>query len=490
MEASRKRRGSGPRVAGAIAGAFAFGLGVTALVYFVELRGAGIVAELSSVRGPELLIYAGAVVLVALSAFFMVAAAARRSSGDAELQALLQRAREIDVTDPDALRVFDASPALRDVVAQLATEKAHVRELSDRLETLRGEFLGVTEGMRRSAQDLGHLREENLSGPAMQAVLLWNGLVDRLKQPELHAAPTVVGATVHADAGHSEVTALVTRLDELETELARLRDAMGSPAAPVAARRASGTWTADEPALEIETTATPWGASKVEAAPAAEDWSVPVIEAAPAAEDWGVPVIEAAPAEPGWGEPIVETAPAGPGWGGPVAEQPATLPTSWGTPEPHRVPEEPATLSARELFVDEGTFGPEEGFAQVAPEPQVNRPETRRVADPFAPRSLLPDEFGAEAVDPAPPRRAASRPPAPAAAAPPASDFEGMRFPEFVGGPRQRPADKVDLTYEGQAGDEVGELPASALLFGTEDENQAEGGVFDLRSFGATEFDK
>ena len=70
-----------------------------------------------------------------------------------------------------------------------------------------------------------------------------------------------------------------------------------------------------------------------------------------------------------------------------------------------------------------------------------------------------------------------------------------MRFPAFVGGADKSAPGRVELTYENQDPDEVVELPASALLFennagDSEARAPSQEAVFDLRAFGATEFDQ
>jgi hypothetical protein len=74
-----------------------------------------------------------------------------------------------------------------------------------------------------------------------------------------------------------------------------------------------------------------------------------------------------------------------------------------------------------------------------------------------------------------------------------APSFDDIEFPHFVGRPPRPVADRVEVTYDGQDGEEVVELPASALLFesdATGPEPAASEPVLDLRSLGALEFER
>jgi hypothetical protein len=270
---------------------------------------------------------------------------------------------------------------------------------------------------------------------------------------------------VQADTAAPEIAGLVARLDELEAELGRLRGAVGSPAAA----QSRPQW--QEPEVQHETRT-------------------------------AAPVVHAEPAR-GWGEIEVEDAGVTIGWNPP--------------PEPApQVVEEP-TRPARELFLDDDTFGGVDGYVEVASEPEAGQQEARRMPDPFAPQSLLPSGLAdAQATDAPAPEASQSKPavtppvrgtaqrgtPATPSAPPrgqvstePTSVDDSMRFPAFVGGPAKSAQGRVELTYENQDPDEVVELPASALLFENNagnDDGQApsEEAVFDLRAFGATEFDQ
>jgi hypothetical protein len=96
---------------------------------------------------------------------------------------------------------------------------------------------------------------------------------------------------------------------------------------------------------------------------------------------------------------------------------------------------------------------------------------------------FLPEAAGEDVAVPA-------RRPALPARTPPS--LEDTAFPHFVGRPVRPIPDRLEVTYEGNQGEEVVDLPASALLFESEaDVNPlaADGEPIDLRSLGATEFD-
>lgn len=70
--------------------------------------------------------------------------------------------------------------------------------------------------------------------------------------------------------------------------------------------------------------------------------------------------------------------------------------------------------------------------------------------------------------------------------------FEDIDFPHFVGRPVRAVPDRVEVTYEGQDGEEVVDLPASALLFESEAEtaDPTQEPVLDLRTLGARESER
>jgi hypothetical protein len=288
---------------------------------------------------------------------------------------LLRRALEIDVTDPEAVREFAPVPELRELVATVVTEKAHVRDLSDRLESMRGEIDAMTAGMRRSVEQLDRLREENMSVVGNQIAVLWNSLVERVRFAEEQRALATAKAAVDVGAGAVEdgdLGTLVNRLDELESELGRLRSAVAPPATMFGKRE-----------VPVESVHVPQAPSR---------------------------------------------------WRGPAAAADST-------------PAAPLRTPARDIFFEEE-------------EPA----EPATVSTPAGTSSLPVSDFGAD---------------------------DDLPFPHFVGLPVSTPMDRVEVTYEAHGGEEVVDLPASALLFEseTDEEENAELEVFDLRSFGAREFE-
>ncbi len=221
MNGSRAGRNWGPHGVAAIASSFVVLAGVGIGAYFLGLHGA------AHVPGRDLGILAAAIAAVAVAAHFAVATAVRQAGG-ATMRKLLGRALDVDPTDSEALVPFAAVPPLRDLVGMWIGEKHQTRELSDRLESLRGEIDGLLDGMNRSAQDLGRLRTENMSPIGVQFIGLWNVMVERIKTAEERDAGGDAGSTSGSNVA-PEVRTLVARLDELESELDRLRDRVQEP---------------------------------------------------------------------------------------------------------------------------------------------------------------------------------------------------------------------------------------------------------------------
>ena len=265
MRIAGKDSGPTPHALGALAGTVVFAVGVGLAAYFIEVRGTGLRVEWMSGHGPELGIVAGALIVASLTAHLAIVNLAQRLRSTSRHRQLLHHALEVDYADPEVLPRFDVIPDLRELVGLIASEKAQSREQSDRIETLRGELRGLVEGMQRSAVDLVRMREEGSSELGLLAVATWNSLLERTRIAEAaladsekarvelesaHAATDSAGEdTVFAEpeplqaasADDSHLTTLMTRLDELEGELERLRGVTapstrhGSEAAPAAA---------------------------------------------------------------------------------------------------------------------------------------------------------------------------------------------------------------------------------------------------------------
>jgi hypothetical protein len=244
-----KDSGPTPHSVGALAAVLVFAVGVGLCAYFIEVRGTGVRVEWMSGHGPELGIVAGALIVMSLAAHLAIANLAQRLRSSSRYRQLVHHALEVDYADPEVLRRFDSIPDLRELVGLIASEKAQNRESSDRIETLRGELRGLVEGMQRGALDLGRMREESASELGMLAVATWNSLLERTRAAEaklaaaaatpaaaaapesvVFAEPDPVPAPGPVDADH--LSTLVTRLDELEGELERLRTLAASSSRP------------------------------------------------------------------------------------------------------------------------------------------------------------------------------------------------------------------------------------------------------------------
>ena len=221
MNGSRAVKGWGPHAVAAIASSFVVLAGTGIGAYFMGLHGT------AHVPGRDLGILAAAIAAVAVAAHFAVATGVRQAAG-ATMQTLLARAVDVDPTDSEALAPFAAVPPLRDLVGMWVGEKNQTRELSDRLESLRGEIDALLDGMNHSAQDLGRLRTESMSPIGVQFIGLWNVMVERIKAAEAGHPAGDAAATPSANVA-PEVRTLVARLDELESELDRLRVRIQEP---------------------------------------------------------------------------------------------------------------------------------------------------------------------------------------------------------------------------------------------------------------------
>jgi hypothetical protein len=294
-------------------------------------------------------------------------------------------------------------PPLRDLVALWIGERTQTRELGDRVEALRGELDGIANGMQRSAKDLGRIREEHSSPVGVQIVTTWNALVERVQRAEAAAqAAAPAGATPGAAP---DVGALLARLDDLESELQRLRGDVQEDATLEILDAEPGSDLEMEMDLELEETASSAGRPTSPRAPASIDT---------------------------WGEvEIVE----------PLSES-----TEW---EIFDEPQDARALFGVESDAERDAGG--EPFDEPAHEPA---PEPAR-------------GLGREPATAPPPTRAHAVAPAPDPAATPGSPrFEDLAFPHFVGKPVRPLHDRVAVTYEGQdAAAEAAELPAGSLLF-------------------------
>ena len=241
MSEPRAARGPRPNSIAALTASLVLIVGVGLGAYFLEVRGTGLQVELQRGRAGEILILVGALLAVAGTAYVAVASAVRQSRTSFGYRRLAYRALEVDYTDPEALREFDAAPELRDLVGMLMAERAQGRQFSERLEALDNELAGLGEGMERSLEDLGQLRAERLSAAGLRVTECWNRAMERLRQVE--TAPD--GGAMPAPAEVDRSGGVVRRLEFLEAELERLRATLNERQAAVPVV----TTVAAEPAL-------------------------------------------------------------------------------------------------------------------------------------------------------------------------------------------------------------------------------------------------
>jgi len=314
--------GPTPNATGALAGTLVFAVGIGLAAYFIEVRGTGLRVEWMSGHGPELGVVVGALIVASLTAHVAIANLTQRLQSTSRYRQLLHHALEVDYADPAILRRFDVIPDLRELVGLIASEKAQGREQSDRIETLRGELRGLIEGMQRSAVDLGRMREESSSELGLLAVATWNSLLERTRAAEAalaeserartelesvqvltqHDEETVFAEaesipTVSTEAEARHITTLVTRLDELEGELERLRSLTAAPshrsseAELAAPRSAEPSWVDSLPASAMSSESESFF-DDLEVSPTVHAWTgpkVPPVATPEAAEEMHFP---------------------------------------------------------------------------------------------------------------------------------------------------------------------------------------------------------
>ena len=400
MKSPRAGQGNNPHAVAAIASVFVIVAGAGVGAYLVRFRGTDAGVPLTAA---ELGILAGGLAGIAVATHFAVVAAVRQTA--AHLRELLAHALEVDATDPQAATVFDSEPQLRDLVNMWIGEKNQTRDLGDRLETMRGEIDGLMAGMQRSAHDLRRLRSDDLSPLGVQIVGLWNVILDRVHQPELTSLVPATPPPALAAPAVLEVRALVDRLDELESELERLRRRVQEPVVPLLREEAS-----------LETAV--GSHDKVQMLlPETEDDIQEDLLFTPSVQ-----------AEHEWGDVhTVHTVSRAQPWQ--LEGEPVTL-------------TEPAVLHV-------------EASRVAALPPAVDAGEAAY------------DPYRAEVVAVVP--GAAWPKPAPAPAdRSGAMRFEDLDFPHFVGKPVRDVSGRVAVTYDAETASESGELPASSLLFDDE----------------------
>jgi hypothetical protein len=266
-------------------------------------------------------------------------------------------------------------------------------------------------------------------------VAAWNGLLGRVKE---------TGAGLSgAAAPPADIGALVARLDELEAELVRLQHAVDTSPVP-------------GEALEL----LPVG--EVEPADTAAPLAAPA-QLQPAAASWG--------------------AAAGP------ANQPPGFAPNWGAPQDFVPQRRVVTWNSTGDIVE--PMGPQPDDPDAA---EVDAAFASLTGEAVAPGSSPAGAWpgASELFLPEAEAGSMGRPPAhttPASTHTPS--LEDTAFPHFVGRPVGATPGRLEVTYEANPGEEVVDLPASALLF--EPEAGADpgtpAGVIDLRSLGATELE-
>jgi hypothetical protein len=212
------------------------GVGVGA--YFVELRGLGIQALLESEQSTEVLVVLGVVVVFALVAQIAVASAIGPSKKSGMDRRLLRRVLEMDPEDPELLDASDLPSDLREIVRAMSSEKQRARDATHDLQVLRQEINELVKGMERSIETHDPLREEQTTETTGRLARLWNGLMAESQEgggasKTASATPSPlsaggVGAAAAMGVVSRDLDDLTSRLGEIEGDLAKLWDVMGS----------------------------------------------------------------------------------------------------------------------------------------------------------------------------------------------------------------------------------------------------------------------
>ncbi|UCE02721.1 MAG: hypothetical protein JSW67_00490 [Candidatus Latescibacterota bacterium] len=209
--------------------------------YFVELRGLGIQALLESEQFTEVLVVLGVVVVFALVAQIAVASAIGPNKRSGMDRRLLRRVLEMDPEDPELLDASDLPSDLREIVRAVSSEKQRARDATHELQVLRQEINELVKGMERSIETHDPLREEQTTETTARLARLWNGLMAESQEgggASQTATPAAtplsaggVGAAAAMGVVSRDLDDLTSRLGEIEGDLAKLWDVMGSGAA-------------------------------------------------------------------------------------------------------------------------------------------------------------------------------------------------------------------------------------------------------------------
>ncbi|MFQ5600983.1 MAG: hypothetical protein ACE5G2_10585 [Candidatus Krumholzibacteriia bacterium] len=530
MGEQRSSRSPSPHSVAAIASSLVLVVGLGVGTYFVELRGEGFQALMASSQALEVLILFGALAAIAITAHIAVAAAVSQSRSVSAYRSLVQRALEIDHSDPGILHEFAGVPELHDLVNMLMAEKSQWHELCGQIETLHDEISGLVSGMERSASSLGPMREEPLGEFGQKVTTLWNALVERVRAAEATSASAaepsepvellqldtddVMVMVNDASAARQDIEVLSVRLGRLEHDLQRLRGP-GGEGAPQAVAVESAA--AEAKALAERLGA---GTSPASDAPdAAARPQSPPRTFSDAVQFSGSSLRpETLPhAEPRGVDELARVSPAAPGAFGPQGRPVAGgTPVAAGSPRPGEPTPDAVrfsewaggdTVPGADTSASSAGMSPSP-FQARDPERFGPQPDSRAASHGGTSMSSglpsgLPDAGG-------PPRGSAphqpssfqSRPfaePPGVSAAPPAEQvpglggreprFEDLDFPHFVGRPVVESEDRVEVTYDTDPGQAPEELPDGSLLFEPEpDGSTGDEPVVDLRSLGAVEF--
>ena len=458
--------------------------------YFTELRGPGVRTLLAGSQASELLVLFGGLAAVILTGHLAVANGTRSAQGASTYRKLVRRASEVDYSDPQAVSQFDGVPELRDMVNVLVTEKQQGQELLDTLESVRGENQGLVEGMERSLEKLGKIREDQPSAQGQKLASLWNSLLERVAANDADVAKVpsnnVEGLDLSDAQGDSTSVAPVVeqRLQDLEERVQQLQSSLAPVDTTLLVTEdpvdvsSSPLWVTDDEPVDVASS--PLLVAEEElVAPVYEpllattqEPIAPVVSPAlePEVVATVTPQVEPVTAPAPIAVPWIDTPTTSPAQGeGAQDEVVGRAPTAAAMPwqeTPAQLKSEPVGVAeVNDNSAEENSFSEWSGTGFAA---LTEEPVSPSVGFGEAPQALES---------------------APAAQ----EEFAGLQLPKFAPQKTQDVSDHVEVTYNAP---EPAELPEDALLFDAPQEavtddvvaGEFEEEVVDLTSLGAVEY--
>ncbi len=239
MGEARERKSKSPHTTALMASFSVLLTGSAVGTYFVQLRGEGWHAMLSSNFGPELVIVCGAMAALAVVVHLSVARALGVAQSAESPRIMLRRALEVlDTPAFDGTGLEDLPDEVRDLVETFAAQKSREQQVERELQAMHRSTRELVQRLEQSGVKLEALTAEPNDELAMRVARAWNPLIEQVRQSRepgrarsaaAPLPPTVLFASEHfdLDARVPEAPADVARrLGELETNLSMLWNEM------------------------------------------------------------------------------------------------------------------------------------------------------------------------------------------------------------------------------------------------------------------------